>query len=86
MMQETRLHPKDFIYPIFVIEGENVRNPVDSMPGICQYSPDRLSEELDRVIAAKVPAVLLFGIPAHKDEMGSGAYDENGIVQKQSAR
>ena len=52
------------------------------MPGICQYSLDRLSEELDRVVEAGVPAVLLFGIPAHKDEVGSGAYDPQGIVPK----
>ncbi len=82
MVRENHLRVEELIYPVFVTEGQDICHPVDSMPGICQYSPDRLSEELDRVIAAKVPAVLLFGIPAHKDEMGSGAYDENGIVQK----
>ncbi|MCI8634697.1 MAG: porphobilinogen synthase [Eubacterium sp.] len=82
MVRENHLRVEELIYPVFVTEGQDICHPVDSMPDICQYSPDRLSEELDRVIAAKVPAVLLFGIPAHKDEMGSGAYDENGIVQK----
>lgn len=82
MVRENHLRVEELIYPVFVTEGQNICHPVDSMPGICQYSLDRLWEELDRVIAAKVPAVLLFGIPAHKDEMGSGAYDENGIVQK----
>ena len=82
MVRENHLRVEELIYPVFVTEGQDICHPVDSMPGICQYSPDRLSEELDRVIAAKVPAVLLFGIPAHKDEMGSGAYDENGLVQK----
>lgn len=54
------------VYPIFVIEGENICEPVESMPGICQYSIDRLHEELDRVREAGIPAVLLFGIPAHQ--------------------
>lgn len=81
MVRETHLRTDELIYPIFVIEGENICNPVDSMPGICQYSIDRLSEELDRVIEAKIAAVLLFGIPKHKDETGSGAYDDQGIVQ-----
>lgn len=82
MVRENRVELNDLIYPIFVIEGENLKNPVESMPGICQYSVDRLSEELDRVRAAGIPAVLLFGIPAHKDEVGSGAYDEHGVTQQ----
>ena len=68
MMQETRLHPKDLIYPIFVIEGEQIRNPVDSMPGVFQYSVDCLDEILDRVKEAGIGGVMLFGIPAHKDQ------------------
>ena len=82
MVRENHVRVEELIYPIFVIEGQNICQPVDSMPGICQYSIDRLPEELDRVIEAEVPAVLLFGIPAHKDEVGSGAYDEHGIVQE----
>lgn len=81
MVRETHLRTDELIYPIFVIEGENICSPVDSMPGICQYSIDALPQELDRVIEAKIAAVLLFGIPKHKDEAGSGAYDDQGIVQ-----
>ncbi len=82
MMRETRLHPSDLVYPMFIIEGENIKNPVDSMPGIYQYSLDRMGEELDRVMESGVRSVLLFGIPEHKDEVGSQAYDENGIMQR----
>lgn len=82
MVRENHVRVDELIYPIFVIEGENICHPVDSMPGICQYSIDRLPEELDRVAEAGIPGVLLFGIPAHKDEVGSGAYDEHGIVQE----
>lgn len=82
IMQETRLHPKDFIYPVFVIEGENIKNPVESMPGICQYSPDRLCEVLDQVKKAGIGGIMLFGIPLHKDPEGSQAYAEDGITQR----
>lgn len=82
MVRETYLHPSDFIYPIFVIEGKDIKNPVDSMPGIYQYSIDRIDEELDRIWESGVKGVLIFGVPAHKDEVGSGAYDPHGIVQE----
>lgn len=82
MVRENHVRVDELIYPIFVIEGENICQPVESMPGICQYSLDRLREELNRVVDAGIPAVLLFGIPKHKDEMGSGAYDPEGIVPK----
>lgn len=82
MVRENHVRVDELIYPVFVIEGENICNPVASMPGINQYSIDRLAEELDRVVVAGIKAILLFGIPAHKDEVGSGAYDENGIVQQ----
>lgn len=82
MVRENHVRRDELIYPIFVTEGENICNPIPSMPGICQHSIDRLPQELDRVAAAGVSAVLLFGIPAHKDELGSGAYDENGITQR----
>ncbi len=82
VMQETRLHPRDFIYPIFVIEGENVRNPVDSMPGVFQYSIDCLDEILDRVKEARIGGVMLFGIPACKDPQGSQAYARDGVTQR----
>ena len=81
-VREHEVTVKDLIYPMFVIEGDNIKNEVPSMPGIYQYSLDRIDEELDRVKAAKIPAVLLFGIPEHKDEKGSGAYDDDGITQR----
>lgn len=82
LVRETYLHPSDFVYPMFIVEGKDKKNPVDSMPGIYQYSIDRIDEELDRVWQSGVKSVLLFGIPAHKDEVGSGAYDPHGIVQE----
>ena len=82
LVRETNIQISDLIYPIFVAEGENQKNPVDSMPGIYQYSLDRLEEELERVRISGVKSILLFGIPKHKDEVGSEAYNENGIVQK----
>lgn len=82
LVRETRLNKADFVYPVFVIEGTDIKNPVASMPGIFQYSIDRLSEELDKVKISGVTSVMVFGIPDHKDEMGSGAYEENGITQR----
>lgn len=82
MMRETRLHPKDFIYPMFVTEGENIKNPVASMPGIFQYSIDRLDEILLKVQNAGIGGIMLFGIPAHKDEKGSQAYAADGVTQR----
>ena len=82
MVRENHVRVEELIYPVFVIEGEDISHPVDSMPGICQYSIDRLPEELDRVAAAGIRAILLFGIPQHKDEVGSAAYDENGIIPR----
>lgn len=82
LVRETYLHPSDFVYPIFVAEGQNIKNAVDSMPGIYQYSIDRMDEELERIWEAGIKSILIFGIPAHKDEVGSGAYDSHGIVQE----
>ena len=82
MVRESHVHVEELIYPIFIQEGNDICNPVPSMPGIHQYSIDRVSEELNRVVAAGIRSVLLFGIPEHKDEVGSGAYDDNGIVQQ----
>jgi porphobilinogen synthase len=82
LVRETSLQISDLVYPVFVVEGENQKNPVNSMPGIYQYSVDRLEEELDRMEAVGVKNILIFGVPAHKDEFGSGAYDDNGIAQK----
>lgn len=82
MVRENHVRIDELVYPVFVMEGQGLCQPVDSMPGICQYSIDRLPEELDRVTEAGILAVLLFGIPKHKDEVGSGAYDDQGIVQQ----
>ncbi len=80
-VRENRILPEDLIYPLFVYEGENWKEPIPSMPNIYQYSIDRIDEELDRVVDLGIPAILLFGIPAKKDECGSGAYDKDGITQ-----
>lgn len=82
MVRETRISAEELVYPVFVIEGENIKSPVDSMPGIYQYSIDRLKEECDRVRESGVRNLLLFGIPAHKDEVGSQAYARDGITQR----
>lgn len=82
MFAETNLTVNDFIYPVFVIEGKKIKNEVSSMPGIFQFSIDNLSKECEQVSKLGIPAIILFGIPDHKDELGSGAYDDKGIVQK----
>ncbi|MCK9282043.1 MAG: porphobilinogen synthase [Melioribacteraceae bacterium] len=81
MIRETELSKSDFIYPLFVVPGKNVKNEIRSMPGVFQMSIDVLVEECKEVASIGIPAVILFGIPEHKDEVGSGAYDDNGIIQ-----
>jgi porphobilinogen synthase len=80
-VRETRLSPSDLVYPVFVTVGEDVRNPVSSMPGVFQLSINHAVDEAKRAHGLGIPAVLLFGIPAEKDEAASGAYDPEGIVQ-----
>ena len=82
LVRETTVQTSDLIYPMFVKEGSNQKIPVDSMPGIYQFSIDRLAEELDRVTKLHIPGILVFGIPEHKDECGSEAYSEQGITQR----
>lgn len=82
MVRETRLSKTALIYPVFIKEGTGIVEPIPSLEGQYHYSPDTLHIELERVRAAGVPAVLLFGLPAHKDECGSSAWDENGPVQQ----
>ena len=82
LVRETSVQVSDLVCPIFIVEGENLKTPIPSMPGIYQWSLDRLEEELIRVRESGVKAVLLFGIPAHKDEKGSEAYNPDGIVQR----
>jgi porphobilinogen synthase len=82
MVRETTLSPRDFIYPYFVVHGRGVRNEVESMPGVYQLSVDELAREVRSLGPLGIPAVLLFGLPAHKDPRGSEAYDPDGIVQQ----
>ncbi|MFC2094154.1 porphobilinogen synthase [Bacteroidota bacterium] len=82
MVRETELSKNDLIYPLFVMPGEKIKNPVKSMPGVFQFSIDNLIEECKEVRDLGIPAIILFGIPEHKDEQGSEAYDPNGIIQK----
>lgn len=82
LVRETQVNLSDLVYPIFVIEGENIKNPINSMPEIYQYSIDRLDEELERIKESGILAILIFGIPKHKDEMASEAYKEDGITQR----
>jgi porphobilinogen synthase len=82
MVRETELSPNDFIYPLFVVPGKGFRKEVKSMPGVYQLSVDETVKECKEVRSLKIPAVILFGIPEHKDEVGSGAYDPDGIVQQ----
>ncbi len=82
MVRETKLSIDDFIYPLFVIEGENIKNKVPSMEGVYQYSLDRLEEEINEIVELGIKSVILFGIPEHKDEYGSEAYSDEGIIQK----
>ncbi len=79
---ETRLHISDLVLPLFIREGSNIRNPISSMPGHFQLSVDRLEPELAAIKKLKIPAVILFGIPEHKDEKGSSALDENSVIVK----
>ena len=81
-VRENHLLPGDMIAPLFVTEGRDVRNPIGSMPGQAQLSIDQLMVEVGELIAAGVPGTLLFGIPAEKDAEATGAWDENGIVQR----
>lgn len=82
MVRETRVSPDSLIYPLFLIEGENIREPIPSLEGQWRYSPDRVCEEIEECMAVGVKRVLLFGIPAHKDACGSSAWDPNGVVQQ----
>jgi porphobilinogen synthase len=82
MVRETTLSVHDFIYPMFVVPGEKQRQEVASMPGVFRVSVDELVRDAEEVAKLGIPAVLLFGIPERKDEWGSEAYDENGIIQR----
>lgn len=82
MVRETSLSKDDFIYPLFTVPGRNFRREVPSMPGVFQLSVDELVRECTEVHSLGIPAVILFGIPEHKDEFGSEAYSDNGVIQE----
>ncbi|MGG7165382.1 porphobilinogen synthase [Clostridium ihumii] len=82
MVRETILNTNDFIFPIFVVEGENIKEEISSLKGNYHWSLDRLPEVIEDVKKAKVRGVIVFGLPDHKDEVGTSAFEENGIVQK----
>ncbi len=81
-MRETVLTPQDFIYPIFVISGKGIKNPISSMPDCFQESVDEAVKTAREVFSLGIPAIILFGIPDHKDEKATSAYDESGVVQQ----
>lgn len=82
LVRETSLSVNDFVYPLFIEEGTGIAKEIESMPGIKRYSLDTLSNELDEVVALGIPAVLLFGIPASKDEEGSETWNDQGVIQQ----
>ncbi len=82
MFRETHLSKEDFIYPLFIVEGANVKKEISSMPGQFQMSVDNVLRECEELQTLGINSILLFGIPESKDAVGSGAYDANGIIQK----
>jgi len=82
LVRENRVDAGDLVYPIFVVEGKGIKQEISSMPSIFRFSPDQLDAEIEEVAGLKIPAVLLFGIPKQKDELGSSAYAPQGVVQQ----
>jgi porphobilinogen synthase len=82
LVRETTLAPDDLVWPLFVVPGAKVRNPVRSMPGVFQLSVDELVAEAQQGLEAGVRSVILFGVPERKDDVGSGAYDDDGIIPR----
>lgn len=82
LVRETTLAAKDFIYPLFIVETDDTKNEVSSMPGVYQISLDYLEEEMNELDALGIQAVILFGVPTEKDDVGTGAYEAEGIVQR----
>lgn len=82
MVAETAVNPDSLVYPMFVVEGEKVKEPIPSMPGQFRFSIDEILKELESCVALGLKSILLFGIPSYKDEMASSAYDDDGIVQR----
>lgn len=82
MVRETRMDSSSLVYPVFITEGENIKEEIRTMPGQYRYSTDRMGEKFSQLLQAGVSSVMLFGIPAYKDETGSGAYAHDGIIQR----
>lgn len=82
MVRETRLDVSDFIYPLFIVEGENIKNEISSLEDVYHFSVDRLEEEINELMALGVHSVILFGVPEHKDCSGSEAYNPEGVLQQ----
>ncbi|MCS7164566.1 MAG: porphobilinogen synthase, partial [Thermodesulfovibrio sp.] len=82
MVRETILTPQDFVYPVFVVPGKDIKNPISSMPECFQESVDNVVKTAKEVFSLGIPAVILFGIPEYKDEKASSAYDDKGVVQQ----
>ena len=82
LVRENTVDVKDLIYPLFVVEGKGINQEIPTMPGIRRFSPDLLAREIETIAGEGIPGVLLFGIPQHKDAVGSQAYDDNGVVQQ----
>ena len=82
LVRETKVSKSELIYPIFIEEGENIKKPVESMPGIFRYSIDRADELLEEITDSGISGLLIFGIPKHKDELATSAYDDNGVTQQ----
>lgn len=82
MVRETHLSVKDFICPLFVKHGQNIKEPISSLPGQYHFSIDRLLEEVEEIWSLKIPSIILFGLPETKDAIGSSSYQEDGVIQE----
>ena len=82
LVRENKVEVGDLIYPMFIVEGKEIKEEITSMPGVFRHSPDRLPPEIEEIARLKIPAVILFGIPENKDEIGSSAYHPEGVIQQ----
>ncbi len=82
LIRENHVQASDFIYPLFVVEGVGTKKEISSMPGVYHFSLDQLKNEIDEIVSLGIQSIILFGVPEHKDEVGSDAYHEEGIVQQ----
>ena len=82
LVRETRVDIGDLVYPLFIVEGNGIKQAINSMPGVFRFSPDQLPREIEEITRLGIPAVLLFGVPKHKDKIASAAYDSKGVIQQ----